>query len=290
MPAGTLPDVSPGKKKENNAMKKMMIAFLAVMLVCSGIFSASFAETSGMYEYTLKEDGTAEITKVDPNCKDKEIPSELDGHPVTSIGEIAFSQCNKLTDLIIPEGITSIGPGAFFYCAKLKSVSIPDSVVLINNCAFADCPALTGFKLSPSHPVYAFSNSALISKKDMTLIQYAGKGGDYEVAWGITRIGDSAFADSKVKSVLLPDSVTSIGFGAFSTCFNLSSINIPGSVTAIGNQAFYGSSKLKSIFIPASVTDIGSEPFVACGTLNIEISPDNQFFEVENGNLIYKNR
>ena len=53
-------------------MKKMMIAFLAVMLVCSGIFSASFAETSGMYEYTLKEDGTAEITKVDPNCKDKE--------------------------------------------------------------------------------------------------------------------------------------------------------------------------------------------------------------------------
>ena len=90
MPAGPLPDVSPGKKKENNAMKKIMIAFLAVMLVCSGILSASFAETSGMYEYTLKEDGTAEITKVDPNCKDKEIPSELDGHPVTSIGEIAF--------------------------------------------------------------------------------------------------------------------------------------------------------------------------------------------------------
>ena len=290
MPAGTLPDVSPGKKKENNAMKKMMIAFLAVMLVCSGIFSASFAETSGMYEYTLKEDGTTEITKVDPNCKDKEIPSELDGHPVTSIGVVAFSMCNKLTDLIIPEGITSIGGGAFFACAKLKSVSIPDSVVLIDNCAFACCPSLAGFRISSSHPVYAFSNSALISKKDMTLIQYAGKGGDYEVAWGITRIGDSAFNGSKVKSVLLPDSVTSIGSGAFSTCFNLSSINIPGSVTTIGDQAFYGSSKLKSIFIPASVTDIGSEPFVACGTLNIEISPDNQFFEVENGTLIYKNR
>ena len=124
----------------------------------------------------------------------------------------------------------------------------------------------------------------------MTLIQYAGKGGDYEVAWGITRIGDSAFNRSKVKSVLLPDSVTSIGTGAFSACDKLSAINIPGSVTAIGDQAFYGSSKLKSIFIPASVTDIGSEPFVACGTLNIEISPDNQFFEVENGTLIYKNQ
>ena len=267
-----------------------MIAFLAFMLVCSGIISASFAETSGMYEYTVKEDGTAEITKVDPNCKDKEIPAELDGHPVTSIGVIAFSQCNKLTDLIIPEGITSIGGGAFTFCAKLKSVSIPDSVVLIDNCAFACCPALTGFKISPSHPVYAFSNSALISKKDMTLIQYTGKGGDYEVAWGITRIGDSAFNLSKVKSVLLPDSVTSIGTCAFSACFDLSSINIPGSVTSIGDQAFYGSSKLKSIFIPASVTDIGSEPFVACGTLNIEISPDNQFFEVENGTLIYKNQ
>lgn len=272
-------------------MKKIMIAFLAVMLVCSGIISASFAETSGMYEYTLKEDGTAEITKVDPNCKDKEVPAELDGHPVTSIGVVAFSQCNKLTDLIIPEGITSIGGGAFTFCTKLKSVSIPDSVVLIDNCAFSCCPSLAGFRISPSHPVYAFSNSALISKKDMTLIQYAGKGGDYEVAWGITRIGDSAFNRSKVKSVILPNSVTSIGTGAFAACDNLSSISIPGSVTSIGYQAFFGSAKLKSVFIPASVTEIGYEAFDGCKTpKNIEVSPDNQFFEAENGTLIYKNQ
>lgn len=272
-------------------MKKIMITLLAVMLVCCGIVSVSFAETSGMYEYTVKEDGTAEIVKADPNCKDKQIPAELDGHPVTSIGVTAFSQCNKLTDVIIPEGVTSIGPGAFIFCAKLKSVSIPDSVTLIDNCAFACCTALTSFKISPSHPVYAFSNSALISKKDMTLIQYAGKGGDYEVAWGITRIGDSAFNRSKVSSVILPDSVTSMGSSAFAVCDNLSSLNIPGSVTTIGDQAFFGSYKLTSIYIPASVTEIGYEAFSGCNTpKNFEVSPDNPFFAVENGTLISKNQ
>ena len=74
-------------------MKKLLTMILALMIACGCLFSAASAETSGMYEYTLKSDGTAEITSVDMKCNDTVIPAELDGHKVTSIGRSAFFYC-----------------------------------------------------------------------------------------------------------------------------------------------------------------------------------------------------
>ncbi|MDD3470126.1 MAG: leucine-rich repeat domain-containing protein [Thermoguttaceae bacterium] len=71
------------------------------------------------------------------------IPSEVDGLPVTSIGNEAFSGCSGLTSVTIPDGVTSIGDGAFFCCSGLTSVTIPNSVTSIGGCAFSDCPNLT---------------------------------------------------------------------------------------------------------------------------------------------------
>ena len=86
---------------------------------------------------------------------------------------------------------------------------------------------------------------------------------------GVTNIGRAAFAfyDSNLTSVTIPNSVTSIGYGAFGGCSGINSITIPNSVTSIGDYAFVGCSNLTSLTIPNSVTSIGSSAFEDCNSL-----------------------
>lgn len=88
----------------------------------------------------------------------------------------------------------------------------------------------------------------------------------------VTSIGNSAFRDSGLTSITIPDSVTSIGDSAFEGCSSLTSVIIPDSVTSIGSSAFYGCSNLTSITIPDSVTSIGYAAFYNCkGLTNLTI-------------------
>ena len=82
----------------------------------------------------------------------------------------------------------------------------------------------------------------------------------------VTSIGNYAFSCTSLSSIVIPDSVISIGEGAF-TCCSLSSIVIPDSVTSIGNCAFTRCSSLSSIVIPDSVTSIGNGAFLYCSSL-----------------------
>lgn len=83
----------------------------------------------------------------------------------------------------------------------------------------------------------------------------------------VVEIGEKAFQGSDVTSVNIPDSVTSIGTGAFSECVSLEAVSIPDSVTKIGISAFSGCTSLKSINIPISVTNIAPSVFSGCTSL-----------------------
>ena len=92
----------------------------------------------------------------------------------------------------------------------------------------------------------------------------------------VTSIGDGAFSEChSLKSINIPDSVTSIGDWAFSNCNSLTSINIPDSVTTIGDFAFSRCISLKSIVIPNSVTSIGDYAFSNCNSLTSINIPDS---------------
>ncbi len=98
-------------------------------------------------------------------------------------------------------------------------------------------------------------------------------GGDAYVQYGNKytsndKLGDYAFYRcSRLTNLILPSSVTEIGWGAFDGCSGLTSMTIPSGVTWIGVYAFYGCSGLTSLTLPSSVTGIGSEAFKGCSGL-----------------------
>jgi type II secretory pathway pseudopilin PulG len=90
---------------------------------------------------------------------------------------------------------------------------------------------------------------------------------------GITEIGDYAFSKSNIVKANLPNSVTTLGVCAFSTCLNLSSINLPDSITTIKSTALGTCVKLTSIRIPSGTSVIGPYAFYGTGITDVTI-PD----------------
>lgn len=96
-----------------------------------------------------------------------------------------------------------------------------------------------------------------------------------ELTDSVTSIGDSAFQNTNIKTISIPNGVPNIGNYTFNNCLNLTSIDIPNSVTIFGNNAFAGCDKLTSINIPNGTTNIDGYAFSRCSSLtSIEI-PSN---------------
>ena len=206
---------------------------------------------------------------------------------VTTIGNSAFDNCSGLTSITIPNSVTSIGNYAFLGCTGLTSVTIPNSVTSIGNCTFYGCTGLTSITIPNSVTtigINAFYNCPL-----------------EKVEINTTTIGTWFSRLTSIKEIIIGDSVTSIGSGAFQYCSGLTNVTIPNSVKSIGNSAFYncplekveintttidtwfrGHTSIKEIIIGNSVTSIGSSAFRDCSGL--------ESVTVDSGNTVYDSR
>ena len=195
------------------------------------------------------------------------IPSKINGYPVTSIGDSAFA-FSDVTIVTIPDSVTDIGTNAFDFCMSLTSVTIPSSVTNIGAAPFAYCWNLMAISVDPANPAYTSVGRVLFNKGQTTLVEYpGGLHGSYMISNG----------------------VTSIESWAFDGCRYLTGVTIPSSVTKIGDSSFEGCSGLTGVTIPSSVTSIGAAPFGYCGNLiTISVDPANPAYTSVGGVLFNK--
>jgi len=156
------------------------------------------------------------------------IPSSINGLPVTVIGTNAFASLTTFTNVNIPNSITNIGNRAFSSCSSLSACAIPNSVTSIGNYAFYSCSGLTMIAIPNS--VMSFGTNIFYYCTNLTY-------------------------------VTLPSSLTGIPNNMFNGCSSLTNIIIPSGVTNIGALAFNGCSLLAGVIIPSSVTSIGDHAF-----------------------------
>lgn len=184
---------------------------------------------------------------------------------VTRIVDCAFRGFRYLKTIKIPDSVTSIGSCAFDFCESLEEVVIPQNVTVIESGAFGDCRKI----------------KSIVVPDNVTEIGCAAFDGcasleSVNIPNGVTVIEDNVFSKcGKLTEINIPDSITEIGESAFEDCSSLERVDIPSGVTVIKDSAFSGCSGLSEINFEYGLTEIGSWAFYECESLKSLVLPDS---------------
>lgn len=256
----------------------MMAAALALLPMSTWAQTAMSGKCGENLTWTLDDDGALVVTGMgamynyDDEKNDKWdktlIKTVRIGPAVTSIGTYAFSGCESLTEVTLFDNeLTTIGDFAFMWCINMKSITVSNSVKTIKQYAFMQCKALEDVIIGKS-----------VSDIGMGVFSQCGALKSIKVNEGNatydSRDDCNAIIHTETnelvrgcQNTVIPNTVTSIGIGAFSDGYGLESIDIPNSVTSIKNSAFFKCKDLKHVTIGASVVSIGKYAFQECFSL-----------------------
>ena len=193
-----------------------------------------------LFTYVI-ENNAIVITGLKVDCPGSiNIPSHINGMPVTAVGDEAFYCCDQLSKVILPETVTTIGNKAFYYCTQLMKVILPKSITAIGDDVFSHCFNLTTITLPDS-----------VSSIGKFAFHFCEKLSGITIPNGVTSIRQGTFFScSQLANAILPDSILSIESSAFGYCEKLTDIIIPSSTLFIGSNAFSQCKSLSSITIP----------------------------------------
>lgn len=168
-----------------------------------------------------------------------------EGHTfaVKGIEDNAFMNCSGLTSVVIGNSVTSIGSSAFSSCSSLKSVTIGKSVTFSGNFAFSGCNAITDL-IWNARNCYNFIDTYNIER--------------LTIGSEVAVLPNYFMSHSKITSLTIPNSVTSIGLYAFEGCTGLTSVTIGNSVTSVDFSAFQGCTGLTNISVASGNTTYDS--------------------------------
>ena len=191
-------------------MKKSLVILISVLLLFATLPVSAFAATyyyskDGLgYEIT---DGAATLVDFDRYALplDVVIPAEVDGCPVTAIGDSALHNCNTIVSLVIPDSVETIGTHAFMYCYRLESVKLSNSITDIPYSAFHSCTSLRSITIPDS----------------------------------VRLIRSNAFYDTALTEIVIPDNVWEIEASAFGYCWELTTAYIGKGTYSISDQGIF---------------------------------------------------
>ena len=205
-----------------------------------------WAPGEATYEYREENDKTYISALSHPTLEYVEITlptTAPGGKEIYGIRKSAFAENQHVQKIIVPEGIKFIGEDAFSQCQSLKEVVLPATLEQIEDGAFSDCPELTSVTFAESDT--------------------------------LTEIGAECFKNCpKLTSVNLPNSVSSLGAGAFEGDTALTSFDIPDGLYVLQERLFYGSG-LTSVDLENRITDIYNQVFYGATDLETVVGYDN---------------
>ena len=291
-------------KNDTSRILALLLSFVLAMSLCAcgakkedGKKARPTATPANTYEscfeYELLEDGSAIITRFSNDTATVlNIPAQLDGHPVTMIGEEAFKDNQSLTEVTVPEGITDLCNLAFSGCKNLAYIRIPNSLRRVSRDAFDGCSADFRIAVEWEYDApqirlgglnWTYTDDVVIGE---TYTYRRLPDGTVEILryWGlqiedvvkvpssfegrpVSRIGEYAMRPCSAYSIIIPEGVTSIGNLTFFQNTFLDSITLPKSVKSIGEDAFSCCVNLKEIVIPGRVSSIEKGTFIDCRSL-----------------------
>ena len=295
-------------------MKKVLSILISIVMLLCVFASAmpSFALSAGNFTYELV-DGMAVITGYKGSSKSFTVPATVGGVEVSAVSDGAFKDNTTITSVKVSEGVKSIGASAFENCTSLATISLPATVTHIGEKAIYNTAYYndtTNWKIRKNYGNTSnggggvnigggSSDSAIgwddiVSGEDIyaSVLKYIYLGtnlieielaGLYTLRDDTTVIADGAFVGStKAKTVILPDTLVTIGANAFKGCESLIEIRNIEVVDYIGSSAFENCISLKEIALPEKTIDIGKNAFYNTGLYNNSAN-------WKNGSLYIKN-
>lgn len=213
------------------------------------------------------------VTEIAPNAfkGNATITSAIIGGNVKTIGQEAFRECSKLVRVEICGAVETVGYGAFYDSYYLTTVTIGDNIKTIEDVAFINCQylseivigkgvtnigarvftycSITTIEVSEENQSYKVEDGVLYSKDGSCLILYL-KGNDrteFTVPSTVKTICEDAFSESDLTTIIVSDSVETIGDNAFERCMNLTTVVIGENVTEMGQNLLFSCDKLESV-------------------------------------------
>lgn len=202
------------------------------------------------------------------------------------VGVGLFAACNNLKNIKLPMDVVRIEKDAFLNCSSLRSIVIPATVSSI--VPSAGCTSLEDISVSGANTSYTSSDGVLLSGDAKSILWFPmGKRGDYALPAtvtavgpyafrecsiekfvfqaGLTKIGECAFYNSKVKEVVLPSTLKMLPTGVFQKCADLKTVRLGNDVELLSDYVFDGC-PLTDLYITAPLPPVcGSNTFVTTG-------------------------
>ncbi len=267
------------------------------------IASSTFKDCGALTEISLPDGLTKINSSAFMNCT--ELTGVTIPDNVTEIGDSTFYGCEKMTTIHLPaslenvnpytfhgckllnlsglpEGVQTIGNNAFQGCHEINEFNIPDKVTSIGEYAFADCYVHATLRVpGGSHKLMYGLKQVTIGNGVKTIGAHAFDGcrhlGSITMGENVASIGDYAFSncmscpenycDAASEEVVLPNSLTSIGLGAFQGCSHMPGVRLGDAITSLPDYAFAYCSELAAVEGISHVDTVEENTFVGCYSL-----------------------
>jgi len=264
--------------------KAISAALFVLLLNVAGLTNAlAQSFTEGILKYAVNSNGVSVtvtgLSNNNPYYGAVNIPESAsyngNTYSVTKITASAFINCTGITSVTIPSSMTFIGDKAFSGCSGLITLNYNATNCSLDSHDYSswyndyhwlyNCSSLVSLNIGSG--VQTIPNWFVYVCNSLT--------GSVVIPNSVTTIGEYAFYGcSNIGSVSIGNSATSIGENAFNSCSNMGSLTIGSSVASIGVSAFANCSNLTTVVLPSSMTSISEDTFYNCSLLSSVTIPN----------------